>query len=182
MGTVTRRAAIGDPVGSGSCSARQVGLRWKPTGARSPGRGRRRWRIYVFADGAKAGESSPTADLADWLTSSSDSPILAFTPEGSDADSWFDVKVIYQQDHTDTDLMTVPSAFKPRMSPFGLVNLENAFGADREQDIFDLRGIDRAGAIVVVRPDQYVGAVLPLTATEELSAFFRSSLNQRAAE
>ena len=141
-----------------------------------------RWRIYVFADGAKAGESSPTADLADWLTSSSDSPILAFTPEGSDADSWFDVKVIYQQDHTDTDLMTVPSAFKPRMSPFGLVNLENAFGADREQDIFDLRGIDRAGAIVVVRPDQYVGAVLPLTATEELSAFFRSSLNQRAAE
>ena len=28
------------------------------------------------------------------------------------------------------------------------------------------------GAVVVVRPDQYVAHVLPLTATAELSAFF----------
>ena len=37
------------------------------------------------------------------------------------------------------------------MSPFGLVNLENVFGADREQDIFDLRGIDSyAGQAVLI--------------------------------
>ena len=137
-----------------------------------------RWRIYVFADRARAGDRSPTADFADWLANSPDSPILAFTPDGADAGTWFDVKVIYQQDHTETDLMAAPSAFKPLMSPFGLVNLENVFGADREQDIFDLRGIDRAGAVVIVRPDQYVAAVLPLAATEELSSFFRSSLNE----
>ena len=41
------------------------------------------------------------------------------------------------------------------------------------QDIFDLRGIDRAqGALVVVRPDQYVAHVLPLDAHEALAEFF----------
>ena len=40
-------------------------------------------------------------------------------------------------------------------------------------DIFDLRGINREkGAMVVVRPDQYVSNVLPLDAHDELAAFF----------
>ena len=33
------------------------------------------------------------------------------------------------------------------------------------------RSIDRRGAVVVVRPDQYVAAVLPLDAPAELDAF-----------
>ncbi|MGO3650074.1 hypothetical protein, partial [Agrococcus casei] len=39
-------------------------------------------------------------------------------------------------------------------------------------DIFDARGISRDGAVVVVRPDQYVAAVMPLEATDEFAAFF----------
>ena len=35
-----------------------------------------------------------------------------------------------------------------------------------------MRGIYRDGAVVVVRPDQYVANVLPLTAKAELAAFF----------
>ena len=45
-----------------------------------------------------------------------------------------------------------------------------------DEDIFELRGIDRAGCVVVVRPDQYVANVLPLTATDELAAFFAQFL------
>ena len=41
---------------------------------------------------------------------------------------------------------------------------------ERRPDIFDLRGIDRVkGAMVVVRPDQYVSNVLPLDAFDELA-------------
>ncbi len=62
-----------------------------------------RWRIYVFADAAlpAGGEQSPspTTDLAEWLANSPESPLGA-TPSGADPDAWFDVKVIYQQDHT----------------------------------------------------------------------------------
>jgi phenol 2-monooxygenase (NADPH) len=44
---------------------------------------------------------------------------------------------------------------------------------DVDKDIFDLRGIDRgAGALVVVRPDQYVALVLPLHGYDELTEFF----------
>ncbi len=50
------------------------------------------------------------------------------------------------------------------------------FATHPDDDIFELRGVDRGGCVVVVRPDQYVAAVLPLDATEELAAFFRQHL------
>jgi phenol 2-monooxygenase len=142
-----------------------------------------RWRIYVFADSAapgteQPGAPSPTVDFAEWIANSPDSP-LAATPSGADADAWFDVKVIYQQDHTNVDIGAVPAVFKPEVGPFKLPYLEKVFGTDPEADIFDLRGIDRGGAVVVVRPDQYVAAVLPLTGTQELAAFFAPLLNRR---
>lgn len=134
-----------------------------------------RWRIYVFADqaapGQQAGVPSPASDLAAWLAAAPDSP-LAATPAGSDRDVWFDVKVIYQQDHTGIDIGNVPAVFKPEVGPFRLPYLEKVYGTDPAADIFELRGIDRGGVIVVVRPDQYVANVLPLTATAELAAFF----------
>jgi phenol 2-monooxygenase len=135
-----------------------------------------RWRIYVFADAARAGEKSAAAALAEWIATSPDSPVVAGTPKDADVDAWFDVKVIYQQDHTNVDIDAVPVAFRPLKSPFGLVDYNNVFAADPDQDIFDLRGIDRGGAVVVVRPDQYVANVLPLNGTAELAAFFGSIL------
>ncbi|MDN5886888.1 MAG: FAD-binding monooxygenase [Micrococcaceae bacterium] len=130
-----------------------------------------RWRIYVFADEATAGADSPTTELAEWLTVAPGSP-LAATPEGMDLDAWFDVRVIYQQRHEDIDINAVPKVFKPEVGPFKLDYLEKVFGVVPGEDIFDERGISRKGAIVVVRPDQYVSHVLPLTATDELAAFF----------
>jgi len=137
-----------------------------------------RWRIYVFADGAAAGAPSPTTELADWLATAPDSP-LAATPAGLDRDAWFDVKVIYQQDHTSVDISAVPAVFKPQVGPFQLDYLEKVYAADPRADIFDQRGLDRAGVIVVVRPDQYVATVLPLTATAELAAFFAGLVGER---
>jgi phenol 2-monooxygenase len=130
-----------------------------------------RWRIYVFADPAAAGAQSPVAGFAEWIANSPDSP-LAATPEGADRDAWFDVKVVYQQDHTNIDIGAVPAAFKPQVGPFQLTYLEKVYATDPTADIFELRGIDRRGVVVVVRPDQYVANVLPLTATAELAAFF----------
>jgi phenol 2-monooxygenase len=130
-----------------------------------------RWRIYAFADGAAAGEDSALADLAAWLHESPESP-LAATPEGADDDAWFDVKAIYQQPFDGVGIEHVPPVFLPRTGPFGLVDYEKVYAVDPEDDIFAAREVDRAGAIVVVRPDQYVAAVLPLTATDELAGFF----------
>ncbi|MCQ1948729.1 FAD-binding monooxygenase [Arthrobacter sp. zg-Y859] len=137
-----------------------------------------KWRIYVFADAAAAGTPSPVTELAEWLGTAPDSP-LAATPEGADRDAWFDVKVIYQQDHTGIDLGAVPAVFKPQVGPFQLDDLAKVYGADPTADIFEQRGISRNGAVVVVRPDQYVANVLPLTATAELAEFFAPLLPAR---
>jgi phenol 2-monooxygenase len=137
-----------------------------------------RWRIYVFADAAAAGSPSPTTDLAEWLANSAESP-LAATPSGADPDAWFDVKVIYQQDHTAVEIGAVPAVFKPPVGPFKLTDYEKVYAPDAKTDIFDVRGLHRDGVVVVVRPDQYVANVLPLTATAELAAFFAPLLPDR---
>ncbi|RWR25224.1 3-hydroxybenzoate 4-monooxygenase [Agrococcus lahaulensis] len=135
-----------------------------------------RYRLYAFADRPAAGEASAMTALAEWLEQSPDSPIRVHTPAGRDSSAIIDVKAVYQQGHHDFHLGQVPDAFKPVVGPFELVNLENVYATLPDEDIFDIRGISRDGAIVVVRPDQYVGAVLPLTATDELAEYFRGAL------
>jgi phenol 2-monooxygenase len=131
-----------------------------------------RWRVYAFADT----DAAALTAWAGWMAGSADSPVRAHTREGEASDAVLDVKVVYQQRHVDVDISTVPELFLPRTGPFGLVDHEKVFAVDPDHDIFDLRGVDRAGCVVVVRPDQYVAAVLPLDATDALAAFFRQHL------
>ncbi|MCM2973317.1 FAD-binding monooxygenase [Larsenimonas suaedae] len=131
-----------------------------------------RWRLYVFADAATPEADSKTRSLAEWLAHSSDSPLNASFPNGSSWIDWFDIKVIYQQRHEDIAIQEVPSVFTPEVGPFELIDLENVFGVAPGDDIFDARGIDRDGAVVVVRPDQYVADVLPLSHADRLSELF----------
>ena len=83
----------------------------------------------------------------------------------------FVVKLILPRPYTEVDLHAVPPVFRPRVGRFELFDDENVFAVDPEHDIFAERGIAPEGAIVVVRPDQYVAHVLPLHATDELRAF-----------
>ena len=135
-----------------------------------------RWRIYAFADAPRPGEASALADWATWLSESPESPLVRHTPADGDIDAVLDVKVIYQQGFEDIDLTTIDPVFVPRTGPYGLMDWEKVYAAGNGTDIFDERSISRDGAVVVVRPDQYVAHVLPLTATRELSDFFAQHL------
>ncbi len=135
-----------------------------------------RWRLYAFADAPGAA----LAEWAAWLADAPESPVVRFTPAGADIDAVFDAKVIYPQRHEDVDVTAAPAVFRPETGPLGLTDWEKVFAAAPSTwsptDIFDERGISRDGAVVVVRPDQYVAAVFPLTATAELAAFFDGAL------
>lgn len=131
-----------------------------------------RWRIYAFADTPQAGEISALADWAAWLSTWPESPVVRCTPAGSDIDAIFDVKVVYQQQFEDVEIARVPPIFMPKTGPLELTDWEKAYAIWADEDIFDAREISREGAVVLVRPDQYVAHVLPLTATDELAAFF----------
>ena len=127
-----------------------------------------RWRLYAFADA----DGTALAAWARWLAAAPDSPLLRHTPPGTDPDSVFDVKAVYPRRHAEVDIARVPDVFLPRVGPFGLIDYEKVYAVDPAEDVFEARGIDRGGCVVVVRPDQYVAHVLPLTATDELAAFF----------
>lgn len=131
-----------------------------------------RWRLYAFADEPAMGQPSLLTDWARWLSTSADSPLLKYTPPDGDSDAVFDVKLIAQQDFEGVDLGGVPAPFLPRTGPFGLIDYELVYASDPAHDIFEARGISRSGVVVVVRPDQYVANVLPLTDTVGLAAFF----------
>ena len=137
-----------------------------------------RWRLYVFADAMQAGAASPTSRLAAWLEQDAASPLRLPMPAGADANAWFDVKVIYQQQHAQVAIEQVPGVFKPRVGPFELVDLECVFAPLGAVDIFESRGVSRSGAIVVVRPDQYVAQVLPLDAPDSLARFFHGFMHR----
>ncbi len=133
-----------------------------------------KWRIYAFADTALVAEQSSLADWANWMQTAPESPVNAYAFHAGSLDAGtFDISVIYQQPHSAIEIGQVPKLFLPPTGPFELIDYEKVFAADPQQDIFDLRGIDRRGVVVVVRPDQYVAQILPLTATAELAAFFR---------
>jgi phenol 2-monooxygenase/3-hydroxybenzoate 4-monooxygenase len=135
-----------------------------------------RWRLYAFA-GADAAQdaASGLAGLCRFLQASPDSPVRRYTRPDQDIDAVFDLRAVFQRPHDRVPVDSLPPLLRPRKGRYGLVDYEKVFSADlqRGPDIFDLRGIDRAlGALVIVRPDQYVAHVLPLDAHTELSAFF----------
>lgn len=131
-----------------------------------------RWRIYVFADtNADALDS-----FANWLDTEKNSPLATYTPAGTDLDSVFDVKVVYQQSHHDVDVTDIHKVFLPLVGPHQVTDYEKIYATRMDNDIFDAREIDRSGAIVIVRPDQYVANILPLSATDELTAFFAKNM------
>lgn len=133
------------------------------------------FRLYAFADESK----ERFLDLMSFLYSSEKSPVNRFTPVGDDLDSVIEVLGIYQQDHHNLNVNDQPAALQPLRGRYKLRDTFKVFTPDHKTgpDIFEIRGIDRVrGAMVLVRPDQYVATVLPLTAREQLSDYFESFL------
>jgi phenol 2-monooxygenase (NADPH) len=134
-----------------------------------------RWRLYAFADAVPPGDSaSRLRALCEHLEHSPESPLRRYTPAATDPDSVLDLRAVFQQGHRELALAELPPLLLPRKGRYGLVDYEKAFAPDpRAGDVFDLRGIARdRGALVVVRPDQYVSHVLPLDGYAELATFF----------
>jgi phenol 2-monooxygenase len=135
-----------------------------------------RWRMFAFADREDpSARSSRLRGLCEFLAGSAQSPVQRYTPPAADIDAVIDVRAVFQQGHRELRLEAMPQALLPSKGRYGLRDYEKMFCPDLKgnNDIFEMRGIDRdRGCVVVVRPDQYVADVLPLDAFAELSAFF----------
>jgi phenol 2-monooxygenase (NADPH) len=134
-----------------------------------------RFRIFVFAgmdDRGAAG--SAIRKLCEYLAEDDSSPIRKYTRREEDIDAVIDVRAVFQQAHRQLTIQAMPPLLLPHKGRHGLQDYEKIFCADAEAgDIFVMRGIDRAmGCMIVVRPDQYVAQVLPLSAYKEVMSYF----------
>lgn len=135
-----------------------------------------KWRLIAFADATDTGASQGAiARLCAFLEADPASPAVRFTPTGRDVDAVIDLRAIFQQPHRALRLADMPGLLLPYKGALQLRDYEKIYCSDVEDgnDIFDMRGIDRArGCIVIVRPDQYVAGVLPLDDHAALGSFF----------
>ncbi len=133
-----------------------------------------RFRIFAFAGaGDPAASGSGIGGLCEFLSNDAQSPIRRYTAAGENIDAVIEVLAVFQQGHRELDINAMPPLLLPPKGRYGLRDYEKMFCADPRNDIFALRGIDRArGCMVIVRPDQFVAHVLPLDGHAELAAFF----------
>lgn len=144
-----------------------------------------RWRIVIFGDKSDpTSATSPVYKTCDFLFQHL---LPRYTPPEADIDSVIDVRAVFQQSRKDLAISDLPEILLPHKGKFGIQDYEKAF-TDEESygfgfgEIYKNREIDREqGAIVVVRPDQYVSAVLPLgeEAQGMLETFFDGFMEQR---
>jgi phenol 2-monooxygenase len=142
-----------------------------------------RFRLIAFADrGEPAAPGSKIRALCAFLTQAPESPVRRHTPVGADVDAMIDLRVVFQQGHRALRLEAMPDLLWPAKGPLGLRDYEKMFCPDVKRsggDVFDLRGVDRdKGAIVIVRPDQYVAGVLALDDYAGLAAYFAGFMNE----
>jgi phenol 2-monooxygenase len=135
-----------------------------------------RFRIFCFAgSGDPTAAGSAIRRLCDFLAEEPQSPLRKYGRPDEDVDALIDVRAVFQQAHRELAIEAMPALLLPPKGRYGLRDYEKMFCADRKsgQDVFDMRGVDRAaGCMVVVRPDQYVAQVLPIDGYAELASYF----------
>ncbi|KAH0027457.1 putative flavin-containing monooxygenase, partial [Aureobasidium melanogenum] len=140
-----------------------------------------RWRVFIFASA-----EDPTSATSSFQVACIDisEMVSKFTPVGADVDSVIDVRGILQQGHASLNINDMPAIVWPQKGRYGLRDYEKTFCAEAVvgyKDIFTARDIDRQkGCIVIVRPDQYVANILPLTDHDGLEKFFNGFMRARA--
>ena len=128
-----------------------------------------RWRLFIFSG------SAGITELCDYLEQDKTSPIIKFTPKGSDIDSVIDVRCIFQEMHSTHDFFSLPSLLRPSKGNYNLIDYEKAYcsDVDEKNNIFDLRGVDRSkGCVVIIRADQYVSHIVPIDGYHAIANFF----------
>ncbi|CAG8060316.1 unnamed protein product [Penicillium salamii] len=164
-----------------------------------------RWRIMAFVGNLATPESqSKLVKLGDYLDAA-DGPVHSFTPRNQDSDSLIETIVIGHGVRHDVELEEIPKCFYPisgKNQTRGIALFEVSINALTDPCRSDLHklyyddesynmghghayehlGIDPVqGAIIIVRPDQYVSAVMGLGDYQEIGNFFSGFLNHQTA-
>lgn len=129
-----------------------------------------RWRLIAFAgDEDRGATDGAIAALCRFLTDDPGSPLSH--PSAGDE---FEVNAVFQHPHRSLQITQMPELLRPARGCYGLTDYERVFCADHGPagDIFDLRAISRdRGAVLLIRPDQFVAEIFAPGDHQALSRF-----------
>ncbi|KAF9894387.1 hypothetical protein FE257_007890 [Aspergillus nanangensis] len=137
-----------------------------------------RWRVMTFVGDLKLAQNKThLATIGNYLESSA-SPMRRFTPPGDDVDGLIEPILVAHGKRHEIELGQIPTAFYPFSGKNKTRDLHKILFDDESYNkghghLYEYLGIDpQQGAIIIVRPDQYVSAVFGLDKFEQIGKFF----------
>lgn len=150
--------------------------KWTTGVMRSDGR----WRVVVLA-GDIAGDEQ--RNRLEALCKALENVIERVTPEGRKGSEVIDTVAIHCAKRDEVEIFDFPEILRPVDAKRGVdydkiwVDEDQELDQDCDGKAFDKWGVDRTkGAVVVMRPDQYIGWIGELEDVEEMEKYFRGVL------
>ncbi|RWA09683.1 hypothetical protein EKO27_g5429 [Xylaria grammica] len=140
-----------------------------------------RWHIVVFGGDI---QNNDTAERLQKLALDLQGLVRAFTPFESDPDSIFNIILVLSSERANVELETIPEVFTPTTGKWKLKNILNIFVDDEGYDnthghAYEAYGIAPSrGALVVIRPDQYISRIGSLNDVQGIDSFFGGFLKR----
>ena len=134
-----------------------------------------RWRVIIFAGDIRTTQASRRLlKLAEYLKCGL---IPKFTPETADIDSFIEPLLVLSGERVSTEQADIPEYFWPATGKWKIRDLHKTFIDDDSYNsghghAYQAYGVDPArGAIVIVRPDQYVSKIVAFENMKDIGAF-----------
>ncbi|KAB8078615.1 FAD binding domain-containing protein [Aspergillus leporis] len=141
-----------------------------------------RWRVMAFAGDISQFENKAKLNALGYYLNSSESPLHRLRSTDADVDSVIEpILVGYGKRHS-VELEEFPGCFYPIAGENQIRDLHKIYFDDESYNkghgrIYDHLGISpEKGAIIIVRPDQYVSAVIGLDDYKQIGQFFEGFL------
>ncbi|PLB46453.1 phenol 2-monooxygenase, partial [Aspergillus steynii IBT 23096] len=141
-----------------------------------------RWRMMAFVGDLGLSENRTRLDKLGKYLDSSDSPVHRFRPANSDIDSLIEPIFVGHGKRHEIELEQIPECFYPITGKNQIRDLHKIYFDDESYNkghgqAYEFLGISpQKGAIIIVRPDQYVSAVVGLDEYEKIGEFFEGFL------
>ncbi|KAF2734495.1 hypothetical protein EJ04DRAFT_576888 [Polyplosphaeria fusca] len=141
-----------------------------------------RWRVVVFGgDLARAGSMERLEKLAGSL----EAMTKKYTPADSDIDSLIEPILVLSGGFAETEQEQIPQYFWPVTGKYKMRDLHKVYVDDEHYNsghghAYERYGVDaNSGAVVIVRPDQYVAKVTSIEDGAGIETFFAKFLIER---
>ncbi|KAJ6010333.1 hypothetical protein N7451_001745 [Penicillium sp. IBT 35674x] len=137
-----------------------------------------RWRVMAFVGDLTVPENRTKLNTLGEYLFSHDGPVHMFTPRSQDVDSLIEAIVVGHGKRHDIELEHIPECFYPVTGKNQTKDLHKMYYDDESYNnghgrAYDFLGINpKEGALIIVRPDQYVSAVIGLDQYREIGKYF----------